>query len=154
HHGMDGRVHNDVRALGERLDLHGCRGCAWRGHRVVPGVAPDHDAACRCVDAVGRVTRDVRRAYRADFHVAEGPHDLRLVPWFERADVCKLRGTSGRATLVLRHALRDLAGVDQRIGNVGHELAATHGEAKRRGGIAAAHHIDPLARGEELPAVL
>ena len=67
---------------------------AWRREAVVAGVAADHNAAGRRVDAIGGVSRDMGGADRADPHVAGGPDTLRLVLWLE--GLCSSRVRPGQ----------------------------------------------------------
>ena len=154
HHRMDGRMHDHVRALGERLDLRGGGRRTRRGQCVVARVAADHHAAGRRIDAIGGVARDVGGTHRADLHVAEQPDGLRFVLRLEGAYVRERSGAACKPPLVLGHALRDFTGLDRGIGDVSDELLATHRDAELRRCVIAAHHVDLRAGREDHPAML
>ena len=64
-------------------------------------------------------------------------------------------GPSGcRPLLALGDTLRNLAGIDQRVSNVGGEVFATYPVAERADDVVAAHHVDFRAGREKRPAML
>ena len=151
---MHGRVHDDVGALGELLDLGGGGGHARRRGRVVAGIAADHHAAGRRIHAIGGMARDMGGADRAHLDVARRPDRLRLVPRIEGHDICHGGGSAFQASRILGASLRDLAGRNEGLADMRDEFPAADGEAERRGGVAAAHHVELRRGGGELPAML
>src|SRR5688572_15910354 len=97
---------------------------------------------------------NVSGSHGAGLHVARGPYGLRIVLWSEGPDVCDRSRPRRRTLLVFGDALGDLAGLDRRIGDVGHEFLAADGVTERRSHVVATHHIDLWARGKSHPAML
>src|SRR6516165_12603308 len=108
HDGTHCRMHDQIDALRQLLDLRGCRYWARRCWEVVAGIAANHDAAGGRVHAIRGVAGDMGGADRADPYIALRPNHLRLVARIERDQMTKLGGPASKPAFVLGDALRDL----------------------------------------------
>jgi hypothetical protein len=79
---------------------------------------------------------------------------LRLVLGLKGFYVRKHGRTFFRPAIVLGHALRDLARMDQGVGDMRDELLAAYCVVKRCGDVVAAHHVDPRIGWIDVPAML
>ena len=132
HGGMNRGMHDHIGALGQPLDLFGCRRRAWRQRHIIAGIAADHHAAGRRVHAIRGMAGNMRGADGADFDIARRPHGLRLVFCFKGDRVDQFRGATGGAIFDLRMALGDFTRLNKEIRDVRGEFPAADGETQCR----------------------